>query len=106
MTRTLGISKRRTFTWSRIRQRHEALPATRETGSDEEGLLVFDDDRRLVAVLTRLSDQHEELSGHWFLEAGFGHADARNQPTFADIEGAQDWIMQRLSDSRLDHSPL
>jgi hypothetical protein len=42
------------------------------TGSDEEGMLVFDDDQRLVAVLTHLSDQYGSVSGHWYLEAGFG----------------------------------
>jgi hypothetical protein len=42
------------------------------TGSDEEGMLVFDGDQRLVAVLTRLSDQNEVAPGQWFLEAGFG----------------------------------
>jgi hypothetical protein len=28
-------------------------------GSDEEGMLVFADDQRLVAVLTHLSDQYD-----------------------------------------------
>ncbi|WP_338105381.1 hypothetical protein [Microvirga tunisiensis] len=42
------------------------------TGSEEEGMLVFDDVQRLVAVLTRLSDQNEVAPGQWFLEAGFG----------------------------------
>jgi hypothetical protein len=32
-------------------------------------MLVFDDDQRLVAVLTHLSDQYGEVSGHWYLEA-------------------------------------
>jgi hypothetical protein len=35
------------------------------TGSDEEGMLVFDDDQRLVAVLTHLRDQYGEVSGYW-----------------------------------------
>jgi hypothetical protein len=34
------------------------------TGSDEEGMLVFADDQRLVAVLTHLSDQYGDVSGH------------------------------------------
>jgi hypothetical protein len=46
------------------------------TGSDEEGLLVFDDDQRLVAVLTHLGDQYGDVSGHWYLEAKFGLLDA------------------------------
>jgi hypothetical protein len=34
------------------------------TGSDEAGMLVFDDDQRLVAVLTHLSDQYGDVSEH------------------------------------------
>ena len=67
------------------------------TGCDEEGMLVFDDDQRLVAVLTHLSDQYDGLSGHWFLEAGFGRLDEMHQPTFIDLEAARDWIAQRLT---------
>ena len=55
------------------------------TGSDEEGLLVFDDDQRLVAVLTHLGDQYGEVSGHWYLEASFGRLDGgshRPSPTW------------------------
>jgi len=44
-------------------------------GSDEEGMLVFDNDQRLVAVLTHLSDQYGDVSGHWYLEAKFGLLD-------------------------------
>jgi hypothetical protein len=36
---------------------------------DEEGCLIFADDR-LVAVLVRLSQLHEELAGRWYLERG------------------------------------
>ena len=67
------------------------------TGSDEEGLLVFTDDQRLVAVLTHLSHQHGDVAGHWFLEAGFGGLDGPNHPTFADLDAAQDWIRQRMA---------
>ncbi len=47
-------------------------PVRVRTGSDEEGLLVFDADQRLVAVLVRLSDAHEDLGvvRQWFLETG------------------------------------
>ena len=70
------------------------------TGSDEEGVLVFDEDHRLTAVLTRLTDQHHEVSGYWFLEAGFGRLDGPDHPTFADLDMAQDWISQRLAKGR------
>jgi hypothetical protein len=33
------------------------------TGSDEEGMLVFNGNQRLVAVLTRLSDTNEVAPG-------------------------------------------
>lgn len=67
------------------------------TGSDEEGMLVFAADQRLVAVLTRLCDRHEELSGRWFLETGFGRLEGPNHPTFPDLDAAQEWISQRLA---------
>jgi hypothetical protein len=70
------------------------------TGSDEEGMLVFDEERRLLAVLTHLSDDNEVASGHWFLEAGFGPVDGVNQPTFADLDTAQAWIVERLARDR------
>jgi hypothetical protein len=70
------------------------------TGSDEDGMLVFDADHRLRAVLMRLTDRHDEVSGYWFLEAGFGRLDGPDHPTFADLDMAQDWISQRLAKGR------
>ena len=67
---------------------------------DEDGMLVFDEDHRLRAVLTRLTDQHDGVSGCWFLEAGFGRLDGPDHPTFADLDAAQDWISQRLARRR------
>lgn len=65
--------------------------------NDENGCLVFADDR-LVAVLVQLSDTHDSLAGHWFLEAGFGRRlDEPAKPTFTDLEAAQGWIARRLS---------
>ena len=69
------------------------------TGFDEEGMLVLDGEERLVAVLTHLSDQYNEASGHWYLEAGFGRLlDRSNHSTFMDLDAAQEWISQRLAD--------
>ncbi len=67
------------------------------TGSDEEGMLVLTDDQRLVAVLTRLRDHHDEQSGRWFLEAGFGRLDGPDHPTFTDLDAAQEWIGRLLA---------
>jgi hypothetical protein len=70
-------------------------PVRVANGSDEEGLLVFSQ-QRLVAVLTHLGDQFDGLSGHQYLETGFGRLDGPNHPVFADLEEAQDWLSRRL----------
>ena len=64
-------------------------------GEDEEGCLVFVDGK-LAAVLVRLSDQHGDMAGHWFLEHGFGKLDGVEHPIFDGIEAAQDWITHHL----------
>jgi hypothetical protein len=72
-------------------------PVRVTNGSDEEGLLAFDEEQRLVAVLTHLSDRNEVAPGHWYLEAGIGCLDGPDRPTFADLDAARDWISQRLA---------
>jgi len=67
------------------------------TGFDEEGMMVLDEEQRLVAVLVRLSDENEVAPGQWYLEAGFGRLDGITHPTFADLDAAQEWISQRLT---------
>jgi hypothetical protein len=67
------------------------------TGFDEEGMLVIDGEKRLVAVPVRLSDDNEVAPGQWYLEAGFGRIDGPSHPTFSNLDMAQDWISQRLA---------
>jgi hypothetical protein len=62
--------------------------------ADEDGRLVFAGDR-LVAVLVRLAEGHDE-AGHWFLEHGFGRLDVSPSPTFPDLQAAENWIASRL----------
>jgi hypothetical protein len=50
--------------------------------ADQEGRLVFTD-RLLLAVLVRLSDQHTDSAGLWFLEAGFGLASDKEAPLYS-----------------------
>jgi hypothetical protein len=71
-------------------------PVRVATGSDEEGMLVFDANQRLIAVLTHVSDESEVAAGQWYLEAGFGQLDGVQHPAFTDLEAAQDWIRSRL----------
>ncbi len=67
------------------------------TGFEEDGMMVLDEEDRLVAVLVRLSDENEVAPGQWYLEAGFGQIDGVQHPGFADLDTAQDWISQRLA---------
>jgi hypothetical protein len=71
-------------------------PVLVANGSDEEGILVFRDER-LVAVLTHLSQQHGDVAGWWYLEAGFGALEGPNRPTFPDLEAARQWLDERLT---------
>jgi len=75
-------------------------PVRVANGCDEDGLLVFDDEERLVAVLTHLSDGNEVAPRQWFLEAGFGRLNVVVPPTFIDLDAAQAWISQRLAGER------
>lgn len=75
-------------------------PVRVATGSpDTAGQLVFTDGF-LVAVLVQLSDEHEDTTGMWFLEAGFGQANTATPPTFVDLDAAQAWVTEQLQ-SRL-----
>jgi hypothetical protein len=67
------------------------------TGFDEEGMMVLDEEQRLVAVLVRLSDENEVAPGQWYLEAGFGRLDGGSHPLFSNLDMAQDWISQRVA---------
>jgi hypothetical protein len=71
-------------------------PVRVANGSDEDGVLVFTGDDRLAAIVTRLSERHDDLAGLWFLEVGFGPVDGPSHPTFSSIDAALDWISQRL----------
>jgi hypothetical protein len=75
-------------------------PVRLANGIDEEALLVFGEDERLLAILTHLSDEHGASSGHWFLEVVFGRSFGREQPTFPDLDAAQEWITRGLAASR------
>lgn len=67
------------------------------TGSpDQDGQLVFHNGL-LTVVLVRLSDLHDNETGRWFLEVGFGPVGAANSPAFTDLDEAQSWIENRLT---------
>jgi hypothetical protein len=72
-------------------------PVRVANGFDEDGMLVFNGHRRLVAVLTHLSEDNEVAPGQWYLEAGFGRIDGGSHPTFSNLDMVQEWIAQRLA---------
>lgn len=75
-------------------------PIQVETGSaDEDGRLVLAEGR-LIAVLVRLSDEHEqpELRSAWFLEVWFEPWLGSRHEVFATLEDAGAWIAQRLDE--------
>ena len=65
-------------------------------GSDADGVLVFSE-AGLVAILSRLSELHEDAAGQWFLEAGFGDLDRHKHGLFPDLDTAQNWIAERIA---------
>ena len=71
-------------------------PVKIANGADEDGVLVFTDEDRLAAILTQLTDKHEDLAGRWFLETGYGPVDGPSHPTFASLDEALGWIDGRL----------
>jgi hypothetical protein len=70
-------------------------PVMVDTGEEGDGRLVFAEGW-LVAVLVRLSDNHQHGAGHWFLEKGFGRLDHPDPPSFPDLGSAQQWIREHL----------
>ena len=65
------------------------------TGSDDEdGRLIFKDDA-LVALLVRLSDNHDEDAGKWLLEAEFRCDCGEPAALFDDLDQAQAWFARR-----------
>jgi len=81
------------------------LPVPVATGFDEEGMLVFSENR-LAAVLVRLSDENEVAPGAWYLEMGIGHyLDGPDHPTFQTLDEAKSWIEQRLAKRSIHETP-
>lgn len=66
-------------------------PVRVDASEEGDGLLVFDEER-LVAVLVRLSELHEDDAGKWYLEAGFGKLHTTINPVFAHLEVALEYI--------------
>ena len=77
----------------------EFQPVRMAMDSDEEGRLVFVNGR-LAAVAVRLSDDHGELTGQWFVEAAFGPYQRPVYPTFQEIGLLEGWVTEYRSQAR------
>ncbi len=67
-------------------------PVTLDASSpDRDGALVFRDER-LLAVVTCLSDIHDDLAGSWFIEAAFGELPHPQPTAFATLETLRTWL--------------
>lgn len=58
---------------------------------DTEGMLVFRKDR-LMAVLSRLGDLHDQLAGSWYIEASFSHGLLQVGGVFGSLPEFERWI--------------
>jgi hypothetical protein len=73
----------------------ELKPVALNHETDTDGRLVYADGR-LAALLTRLSEQHEERAGRWFLEFALSPLES-GQREFADLDEAESWIRKELT---------
>jgi hypothetical protein len=71
---------------------------------DHDGRLILIDGL-LVAVLVKLSELHEHLAGHWYLETGYGVL-KNERPTFLDLDSAVEWIQGRLKHAPITGKPF
>jgi hypothetical protein len=62
---------------------------------DDHGALVFTGEF-LIAVLSRLSSEHGDHAGWWYLECSFGPA-VDHRDSFPSLEEACAWIEERIS---------
>lgn len=75
----------------------EFQPVTLDSGDyDKDAVLVFRDGR-LMAVLTCLSDIHDDLEGKWFVEATFTGIPQVQSPTFAELAEVERWASEPVS---------
>jgi hypothetical protein len=64
---------------------------TLDTDLDFEARLVFRDNR-LAAIVSRLSEFHDEFSGHWFVEAVFDGKLRTRTDVFPDLTDVEMWV--------------
>lgn len=60
-------------------------------GTDDQGVLVLREGR-LTAVLSHLSEMHNEMAGMWYLEMLFGKTPLKPRHMFASPEDFVIWL--------------
>jgi hypothetical protein len=65
---------------------------TLDTGDEDDRAVLVMRDGRLAAVLSRLSEMHEEMAGQWFVEALFAPAPDTQRHVFTDPDAFVAWL--------------
>lgn len=68
-------------------------PVTLDTVHDDNrAMLVFRDDR-LFAVITALSDLHQDMAGSWYVETTFHSRTRVPHEPFDSLDGVEAWAV-------------
>ena len=63
-------------------------------GQSEARLVFYGD--RLVAILTRLDETHDDMKGRWYAECCFNGLERMQESTFESLDAAVAWMRPRL----------
>lgn len=66
-------------------------PVVLDSCVDNEAVLVFREGR-LIAVVSRLGELHQELAGRWFVETTFDAGQRTPAHPFRDLSEVESWI--------------
>jgi hypothetical protein len=65
------------------------------TSGQTEGRLVFYEGK-LIAIITKLDESHDEFQGKWFADAFFNGLEHMQHETFESLEDVARWIAERM----------
>jgi hypothetical protein len=71
----------------------EFQPVVLASEFDEGSALLAYRDGKLIAVVSRLGESYDELSGRWCIEACFDGSCPASWQTFDDIGAVEAWIV-------------
>jgi hypothetical protein len=63
-----------------------------DTGNTDDRAVLVLRNGRLIAVLSQLSEMHDDMAGRWFVEAVFGPTPSTDRHVFDDPTDFADWL--------------